>query len=240
MRGSNFATAAVRRCLPPLPTSTLSVLLVLSLAVEVVAEQPFDQPFQLHVGESVAVGMAGLEIGFTGVPYDGRCPIDERCVYAGNAIANIWADDPTRNTTGFQLHTGSRFPRQVTYGSYHIKLLGIVPRPQLGVLIDPSEYVVVLIVKVQHYVGCGWLIQGAECVLYLDEQGGMYSLDDYGHYSLGEHVQVVGTLGADCTSFCMQAHGCIVNNMVGLCSGMPVESSTWGRVKALFIRGPTE
>ncbi len=93
------------------------------------AQRALGVPFELPVGQSTRVGARGLEIGFTTVPYDGRCPQDERCVWDGNAIVNIWADDPVWVKAGFQLHTQRGFTREVIYGDYRIKLMDIYPRP---------------------------------------------------------------------------------------------------------------
>jgi hypothetical protein len=58
----------------------------------------------------------------------------------------------------------------------------------------------------------GTLVTGVECVLFEAESGGLYVLGNYGDFSAGDTVRVVGDLSTDCVSACLQGDGCILNN----------------------------
>ncbi|MCK4607736.1 MAG: hypothetical protein KAU35_10610 [candidate division Zixibacteria bacterium] len=59
--------------------------------------------------------------------------------------------------------------------------------------------------------GCGRIVQGAECVLFLTDLGGLYLLDNYGGFTVGDRVCVSGILDPDCFSICMEEDACIVS-----------------------------
>lgn len=64
---------------------------------------------------------------------------------------------------------------------------------------------------------CGVLVQGAECVLFLADGGGLYELDNLGDFKVGNRVQVRGQLEPHCSSYCMQGDGCIHHNTICPC-----------------------
>ena len=53
--------------------------------------------------------------------------------------------------------------------------------------------------------GCGTLVQGAECVFFQADIGGLFRLEDYGGFNVGDVVRVTGVLNPDCTTICL--HG---------------------------------
>ncbi|MCA9243370.1 MAG: hypothetical protein KDA32_05405 [Phycisphaerales bacterium] len=67
------------------------------------------------------------------------------------------------------------------------------------------------------YVACGTLKDGAECLLFLDDDGQLLLLDDNGSFKAGDHVRVTGTLVSDCVTTCNEDQGCVVNNTIGAC-----------------------
>ncbi|MFQ5806726.1 MAG: hypothetical protein ACE5I3_09775 [Phycisphaerae bacterium] len=67
--------------------------------------------------------------------------------------------------------------------------------------------------------GCGFLIQGVECVLFQADSGGVYVLDNYGSFEVGDRVHVAGVLDPYCITFCMQGDGCILDNTISDCFG---------------------
>ncbi|MEE9296824.1 MAG: hypothetical protein V3W34_17915 [Phycisphaerae bacterium] len=62
------------------------------------------------------------------------------------------------------------------------------------------------------FSGCGVLVQGAECVLFKADSGGLFILSNLGGFGVGDKVSVTGCHDPDCISHCMQGNGCIVNN----------------------------
>ncbi len=55
---------------------------------------------------------------------------------------------------------------------------------------------------------CGILVRDGNCVLF-DGGGGRYVLSDYGDFTVGDPVRVVGTIDENCITICNTADGCI-------------------------------
>ena len=53
------------------------------------------------------------------------------------------------------------------------------------------------------------------------DSGGLYVLDNYGLFRVGQYVRVTGTLDPDCTTICQQGDGCILNNSISFCFSWP-------------------
>lgn len=67
---------------------------------------------------------------------------------------------------------------------------------------------------------CGVLVQGAECVLFASDSGGVFALVNLGGFSVGDHVSVTGCLTPDCPTTCMQGSGCFLNNTIEPCGAV--------------------
>jgi hypothetical protein len=61
-----------------------------------------------------------------------------------------------------------------------------------------------------------------------------FVLSNYGGLTLGDRVRVAGELAVDCESSCRRRYSCILDNTISLCLVEPVETSTWGAIKALY------
>jgi hypothetical protein len=83
------------------------------------------------------------------------------------------------------------------------------------------------------FADCGWLIQGVECVLFDSDTYGLYELEDYAEYGVGDRVYVTGIRDPYCISSCMQGDGCIVENTISG-EGTPTEEETWGQIKSYY------
>ena len=64
------------------------------------------------------------------------------------------------------------------------------------------------------FFGTGTLVQGAECVLFEADVGGLYVLDNLGDFEVGDRVYVMGGLDPNCVSICMEGDGCIRDNII--------------------------
>ena len=64
------------------------------------------------------------------------------------------------------------------------------------------------------YRACGRLVQGVECVFFLDDAGTLLQLEDNGDFSVGDRVEVQGILNLACGSFCLQGDGCVESNSI--------------------------
>ena len=85
--------------------------------------------FKLSVGQRVSFGK--LQIKFTLVESDSRCPKDVECVWAGNAAVRLRLTSGRRAKT-VTLNTGrsSAFSDETAYQGYRIKLVNLTPYPR--------------------------------------------------------------------------------------------------------------
>ncbi len=67
------------------------------------------------------------------------------------------------------------------------------------------------------FTECGTLVQGAECVLFEADSGGLFVLEDLGGFHVGDDVWVSGVVDPECNTTCQQGAGCIQNNLIEPC-----------------------
>ncbi len=124
----------------------ISVLLLLSSALPVLAGHPFGQPFTLGPGESILLGADELHVGFDGILSDSRCPEGVLCFWEGDAAADLWVQILNQDVQGFVLHTASAEPNSLNLGNYMIAMTLVAPAAVVDVPIDPADYLVTLVV----------------------------------------------------------------------------------------------
>ena len=105
-----------------------------------------DQEFELAPGQSALVGSEPLKVTFLSVADDSRCPTDVQCVWEGDAVARVSVSIGRQEPTSYELHTNTGFATQATHGAYRVRLAAVAPAPRSGATIDPSAYVITLIV----------------------------------------------------------------------------------------------
>lgn len=110
------------------------------------AQKPVGEPFDLGVGESVLITDAGIRVGFDELVYESRCPINVVCFWEGNAAALVSVETSPANPQHFELNTHSMFRTTAVFQHFLIRLLAVVPYPEDGVIVDPNDYVVTLVV----------------------------------------------------------------------------------------------
>jgi hypothetical protein len=93
------------------------------------AAVPMGQPFALAVDETVVVE-GGLEVTFTSLVGDSRCPADVLCVWEGNAEVAIDVAVAGEDQASLGLNTNPSFATEATYLSYTIELIGLEPYPR--------------------------------------------------------------------------------------------------------------
>jgi hypothetical protein len=120
-------------------------LLILVSSLPSNSHLPFGRTFALSVGEVITIG-EDLQIGFDGVPSDNRCPEGVFCIWEGDAVAKMWADQPSSERAAFELHTHRSFQWQFTYGDYRITLVSVVPYPKIDERTDPNNYIATILV----------------------------------------------------------------------------------------------
>ncbi len=118
--------------LPPNQPGLLKCPLLLTVATPAVPQVSVDRPFELTVGQEVAVADADLHLRFEHMLEDSRCPRQVTCFWAGQARLDvtIWGESTTPETKEFS--TFSRPPKTTdthTIQGFSIKLLTVEPYP---------------------------------------------------------------------------------------------------------------
>ncbi|HEX7243012.1 MAG TPA: hypothetical protein VF263_22175 [Longimicrobiaceae bacterium] len=98
-----------------------------------------NQPFELRVGETVAVSGEPLTVKLESVPSDSRCPTGVNCVWAGNAVVRVTLSSPGVAPQTFELNT-TLDPKSATYGAYTIDFTALAPYPSSTNPIAQSKY----------------------------------------------------------------------------------------------------
>lgn len=143
-----------------------SLLFTLVLALTACASTPeaprrppvdFGQPFPLAAGEFVSVKGGIYSVEFVQVLEDSRCPMNARCVWAGNARIAVKVDEFTRGATAntvhafdktLELNTSEKFAQSAVFEGntlgIKVELQGLEPMPMAGV--PTKDYVATLVV----------------------------------------------------------------------------------------------
>lgn len=125
--------------------------LVLALAACQAATEPADirvaleTEFELLLGQTAAVEVAGLRIEFSAVPQDSRCPPHVVCIWAGDARIDllVWEAGPAVwGRRDAVLHTNPSIgPSSVIFDIYVLQLISLRPEFKTG---ESPDYVVTL------------------------------------------------------------------------------------------------
>ncbi len=124
----------------------VTFVFILVFAAHADAQKRLGERFDLGVGESVLIIDAGIHVGYDRIVGDSRCPHGVECIWEGNAAARVWGKTTRTNRTFFELNTNPRFRTEDVFRGFVIRLLNVTPHPEDGVIIDPEEYVVTMVV----------------------------------------------------------------------------------------------
>jgi hypothetical protein len=123
-------------------TSLLAVLLILTAGCQEEKDSSsfiLDQSFELTCNEVKTDDGNGLIISLDSVLNDSRCPKGCYCFWEGNAEARfIFSHD--HNRTSFVLNTFGGWRTDTLINGYRIKLIHILPYPEIGTIIRQSDY----------------------------------------------------------------------------------------------------
>lgn len=122
---------------------TLLTLLVMAGGLALAA-QPEDRPlaadFQVKTGTTVHVRGTDLTIGLVRVTDDSRCPVEVRCITAGDANVVFSVRNGRAAATDVTLHLGAA-PREVTRGRWRLRLVDLAPAQSLKHPATQKDYV---------------------------------------------------------------------------------------------------
>lgn len=90
----------------------------------------------LAVGETILVEPLDVEVTFSAVTEDSRCPIDVTCVWAGRAVVALAIGESTGTTEEIELEVGQWTQAQ----GLRLAATALDPQPREGVEIPPEDY----------------------------------------------------------------------------------------------------
>lgn len=97
-----------------------------------------DKSFDIRVGQSALLKREEMNIEFNGVIRDDRCPVEEECVWEGDAEIRIIASKTNKKPATLILHTSHKFTTETTYLGYMVKLVQL--NPQKSETSPPNDY----------------------------------------------------------------------------------------------------
>ena len=105
--------------------------------------------FAIRLGASVLMGDSNIELGFSEIMSDSRCPLDVVCIWAGAVAVKVWIKTPELDTLYFEPSTYSH--PLVMSAQFGITFHDLIPYP----VIDTTGYDVsdtVLTIFVEEFV----------------------------------------------------------------------------------------
>ncbi len=100
--------------------------------------------FSLRAGESANTEAGGLRVGFDGVSADSRCPKGERCVWAGDAVVQVWLQRGAEPRERLELHAAPGNGQAAQAMGHELRLVRLDPYPVSGRPIAQRDYVATL------------------------------------------------------------------------------------------------
>ncbi len=127
----------------------LLVLLTAWLFVPAVGAREQDvrlaEQFDLKVDETAIIAGEGLEVGFTDVISDSRCPRGAQCFWQGVAIVRLSVEKTPDGRAELTLRVPSAAATG-TYGKYSISIVDVKPYPEADRRHRREDYVATVIV----------------------------------------------------------------------------------------------
>lgn len=107
---------------------TLVFIAILACGTSVSAKDP--ETVRVRVGQTRSVDRRKLSIKFISIVEDSRCPINARCIWAGNAKIKLAVSKRKAGAKTFEieLNTGLK-PDTLTVFGYEIKFVDLSPHP---------------------------------------------------------------------------------------------------------------
>lgn len=110
-----------------------------------VQEAQLNQKFDLPFRHKAVVQSEELELVFSSVVQDSRCPKGEQCISSGNGKIELSVIEAGKSTVLIQLNTDED-PQEESVGNSNIKLLDLKPYPGTTKTGSSQDYVATLLV----------------------------------------------------------------------------------------------
>jgi|SRR5581483_3493660 len=106
-----------------------------------------DESFTVRYHDSATIRSEALTLTFAELVSDSRCPAGDACAVGGSANVEITASQTGQEPATLELASRSEGvpplgQTEATYGGYTIALISVVPYPETGRTIQPTDYCV--------------------------------------------------------------------------------------------------
>ena len=101
-------------------------------------------PFKLAMGKTAIVSGTDLQLQFSDVTDDSRCPRDVVCVWTGQVVAVIGVIRAGKDSEKITLTAPDSYPIVHELSGYKLELLGVQPYPEAEASIKKQDYKVIL------------------------------------------------------------------------------------------------
>lgn len=118
----------------------LALILIFACGSVLQAKGRTNEQFKLQVNGQKTVTKDKLKVKFVSVVEDSRCPIDANCAWAGNAKIQLKLKKKNGAWETFELNTDIE-KREIRFGGYAIKIVGLTPTPRTNIRINRNGYV---------------------------------------------------------------------------------------------------
>ena len=99
--------------------------------------------FDLMTGQTARISGSFVNIKFTGVREDSRCPSDVQCVWQGNAVVLLALRHANGPATDTALSVNQE-PRSMRYENFFVTVRGLMPARRTDHPLKQEEYTVTL------------------------------------------------------------------------------------------------
>ena len=101
-------------------------------------------PFKLAMDHTAQIGSTGLQIRFSDVTEDSRCPSDTACIWSGQVVIAIDVIRVGKDPEKITLTSPNVYPIVHELSDYKLELLAVQPYPATGAAIKKQDCRVIL------------------------------------------------------------------------------------------------
>jgi hypothetical protein len=106
---------------------TIILILVTTLFPVTTLAQTTER-ISLRAGQQRTTNLGRITVRFVRLVEDSRCPMNAKCIWAGNARVRVEVFKARMTRKTFELNSG-RDPRVATYGGYEFRFEDLTPAP---------------------------------------------------------------------------------------------------------------
>lgn len=125
---------------------SLLTLVIFGTAHNAAAAHNAQRKITVQVNQEKKVAGTQLTVKFAALIEDSRCPVDTRCIQAGNAKLQIEVKKANGAWKTFELNSNDQ-PQSIVFENYQIKLLDVDPKLRSNVRINRNAYTTTMIVS---------------------------------------------------------------------------------------------